>query len=66
MLCGGNHLMICLGIGEFSVNSSMGLVSYLKLHVLNLGAKTYSTHFILWVWMEVDGFRDCWICKLEL
>ena len=37
----------------------MGLV------VLTLGSKTYITVLSLWVWMEVEGFRDCWICIVE-
>ena len=39
----------------YMVNSSIGL---LKLLVLNLGFNTYFALLSLWVWAEVEDFRD--------
>jgi hypothetical protein len=45
------------------VDSSMG---YLKLIVYNLGFKIEVALLGLWIWVEVKGFWDCWICRLVL
>jgi hypothetical protein len=41
-------------------------LSQLKLIDLNIGYKTNFALLSLWVWVEVEGFRDCHIYKLEL
>lgn len=55
--------MVCLGIKEYRVDSSMG---YLWLIVYNLGFKIEVVLLGLWIWVKVEVFWDCWICILVL
>ena len=56
---------ICLGIKEYMVNPSMGR---LRLSQVNCFKPWFQNIYYTFesLGLDVEGFRDCWICKLEL
>ena len=62
----GSILRICLGIEEIKMNSSMG---YVKLTQDKCFKPCFQKNIALrslWVWVEVEGFKDCWVSILYL
>ena len=53
-------------IREHIGKSSMGSLRSTQTNCLNLGFKIDGALLTLWVWVEVEGFRDYWITILEL
>ena len=50
---------------EYMVNSSMLDLMLAQFNHLNLGFKPRIALLSHWVWVEVEGIRDNWICGLE-
>ena len=58
----GPMLMTCLRIGEYMVNSLMDQLKLIQVNCLKPWVKTNIALLSLWVWVEVEGFKDSWIC----
>ena len=67
-VCGGTHKEGSLPWDRGAYGGFINVLTWGRLEspVLNLGFKIGVATLRLWVWVEVEGFRGCWICKLEI